>query len=97
MGGHGQAARRAIGFICAHTLHYALGRSWIYRGTERRLVSGFVYFLVNGLVGLAITLMLFDAFLRFTTVHYLLARILVSVVAGLAMFLLNAMLNFRRL
>jgi hypothetical protein len=29
--------------------------------------------------------------------YYLVARILVSVVAGLVMFLLNATLNFRRL
>jgi putative flippase GtrA len=86
-----------ISFIVAHTLHYALGRWWVYRGTERRLVSGFAFFLGNGLVGLGITLMLFEAFLRFTSVHYLAARVLVSLVAGLAMFLLNAILNFKRL
>ena len=87
----------AAGFILANTLHYALGRAWIYRGTERRVVPGYAFFLVNGLIGLAITLVLFDAFLRFTSIHYLAARVLVSVVAGLAMFLLNAILNFRRL
>ena len=87
----------AAGFILANSLHYALGRSWIYRGTERRLVPGYAFFLVNGSIGLAITLVLFDAFLRFTSIHYLVARIIVSVVAGLAMFLLNATLNFRRL
>lgn len=87
----------AAGFILANTLHYALGRTWIYRGTERRVVPGYAYFLTNGLIGLAITLVLFDAFLRFTSIHYLVARILVSLVAGLVMFLLNAILNFRRL
>jgi putative flippase GtrA len=87
----------AAGFILANTLHYVLGRTWIYRGTERRVVPGYAYFLINGLVGLAITLALFDAFLRFTAIHYVVARILVSVFAGLAMFLLNATLNFRRL
>ena len=95
--GMGKLPAAAAGFICANSLHYALGRSWIYRGTERRLVPGYAFFLVNGLVGLAITLILFDAFLRFTSIHYLVARILVSVVAGLIMFLLNATLNFRRL
>jgi len=87
----------AVGFIFAQTLHYALGRTWIYRGTERGLVPGYAFFLINGLIGLAITLVLFDAFLRFTSIHYLVARIIVSVFAGLAMFLLNATLNFRRL
>jgi putative flippase GtrA len=95
--GIGEIPAAAAGFVLAHTLHYALGRCWIYRGTERRLIPGYAFFLVNGLVGLAITLFLFDAFLRFTSVHYLIARIIVSVLAGLVMFLLNAMLNFRRL
>ena len=87
----------AAGFIFAQTLHYALGRTWIYRGTERGLVPGYAFFILNGLIGLAITLVLFDAFLRYTSIHYLVARIIVSVFAGLAMFLLNATLNFRRL
>ena len=87
----------AAGFIVANSLHYGLGRTWIYRGTERRLVPGYAFFLVNGVIGLVITLVLFDTFLRFTSIHYLIARVIVSVVAGLVMFLLNAMLNFRRL
>ena len=41
--------------------------------------------------------MLFDALVRFTPIHYLVARVIVSVFAGLVMFLLNAVLNFRRL
>jgi putative flippase GtrA len=84
-------------FLIANSLHYALGRSWIYRGTERRIVPGYGFFLVNACIGLAVTLVLFDALVRFTPIHYLAARIIVSVFAGLAMFLLNAALNFRRL
>jgi putative flippase GtrA len=87
----------AIGFVLANSLHYALGRTWIFRGTDRAVVPGYAYFLTNGLIGLGITLILFDAFLRFTSIHYLVARVLVSVVAGLAMFLLNGILNFRRI
>lgn len=86
-----------IGFLMATTLHYIFGRAWIYRGTERRIVPGYGYFLLNALLGLAVTLILFEALTRLTPLHYLVARILVSVVAGLAMFLSNAILNFRRL
>ena len=86
-----------IGFIAANSVHYGFGRAWIYRGTTRAVASGYFYFLVNALVGLTITLGLFAAFLALTPIHYLAARIIVSVFAGLAMFLLNAMLNFRRL
>ena len=84
-------------FLIANSLHYGLGRSWIYRGTERRIVPGYGFFLVNACIGLAVTLVLFDALVRFTPIHYLAARIIVSVFAGLTMFLLNAALNFRRL
>ena len=87
----------ALSFMVATSLHYAFGRSWIYRGTERSVGRGYVYFLANGLIGMAITVGLFAALLHFTSMHYLVARVLVSVLAGLVMFLLNAMLNFRRL
>ena len=85
------------GFLVANSLHYALGRSWIYRGTPRAIGPGYAFFLVNSGIGLVVTLVLFEALLRFTAIHYLAARVLVSVVAGLVMFLLNATLNFRRL
>jgi hypothetical protein len=35
--------------------------------------------------------------IRWTPINYLVARVLVSVVSGLTVFLLNAVLNFRRL
>jgi putative flippase GtrA len=93
----GKLEATAVTFLLATSLHYALGRTWIYRGTDRGLVPGYGLFLINALIGLAVTLMLFDALVRFTPIHYLVARVIVSVFAGLVMFLLNAMLNFRRL
>ena len=95
--GIGKLSAAAIGFIAANTLHYALGRSWIFRGTERGVASGYVYFLVNAAIGLVVTMILYAAFLRFTSIDYLVARVIVSVFAGLAVFVLNAVLNFRRL
>lgn len=87
----------ALSFVVASSLHYILGRVWIYRGTERAVAKGYAFFLVNGLLGLAITTALFAALLRWTPINYLVARIVVSVVAGLVMFVLNATLNFKRL
>jgi hypothetical protein len=49
------------------------------------------------MIGLLITVGLFAALIRWTPIHYLVARVLVSVFAGLTVFLLNAVLNFRRL
>ena len=97
LGGMGKVLAAAIGFVVANTLHYALGRSWIFAGTERGVAEGYAYFLINAGVGLAITLGLYAAFLAWTPINYLVARVIVSVFAGLAVFLLNAVLNFRRL
>lgn len=84
-------------FLIATTLHYALGRAWIYRGTERAVVAGYGYFLVNAALGLSATVLLMAALLEWTPIHYLVARVLVSLFAGLAMFLSNAILIFKRL
>lgn len=97
LAGMDRLAAAAIGFVAANTLHYALGRSWIFRGTERGVAAGYVYFLVNAMVGLIVTITLYAAFLRFTSIDYIAARVIVSVFAGLAVFLLNAIFNFRRL
>ena len=95
--GWGKLAAAAIGFVTANTLHYALGRSWIFRGTDRGLKAGYAFFLINAIVGLAVTMALYATALRYTPVNYMVARVLVSVIAGLVVFLLNAVLNFRRL
>jgi putative flippase GtrA len=86
----------AVSFLVANTLHYVLGRAWIFRGTKRGVRSGYVIFLVNAAIGLAITVSTFAALLQFTDIHYLVARVIVSVFAGLAIFALNASLNFRQ-
>ena len=86
----------ALSFLTSNTLHYAFGRTWIYRGTGRRVVPGYVYFLLNAGLGLVATVGLFAAFVDLG-MHYLLARIVASIFVGLMLFVLNATLNFRAL
>ena len=85
-----------LSFLVSHSIHYVFGRTWIFRGTERKVATGYVLFLLNSLVGLGITVGLFALFVG-AGLHYLVARIVVSVFAGLALFVLNAVLNFRSL
>jgi putative flippase GtrA len=85
-----------IGVLTANSLHYFLGRSWIFRGSERGAATGYALFLLNAWVGLAVTMGLYALFLEYTALHYLFARVLVSMVAGLVVFVLNAVFNFRR-
>ena len=89
-------AAAGLSFIAANTLHYAFGRGWIYRGTERKLVAGYAYFIINAIIGLAVTLALFGGFMALG-LDYMVARIVTSVFAGLVLFVLNAVLNFRSL
>jgi putative flippase GtrA len=58
--------------------------------------SGNAYFVANSLVGLAVTVALFALFLELG-VNYLVARIVTSLFAGLVLFVLNAVFNFRSL
>jgi len=85
-----------LGFLAANSLHYLLGRAWIFRGTERGPAAGYLLFLINAAVGLAVTMVLYAAILEFTAIHYLTARVIVSLFAGLVVFLLNAVFNFRQ-
>ena len=96
-GGMGKIAAAVIAFVVANSLHYGFGRSWIFRGTDRAFASGYFYFLINAGIGLVITISLFAAMIRWTPINYLVARVLVSVISGLTVFVLNAVLNFRRL
>lgn len=92
-----EVSASGISFIFANSLHYVLGRSWIFKGTDRAVASGYAMFIGNGLIGLALTMGLTAAFEEWTNIHYLVVRVLVSVVAGLVIFLLNAVFTFRRL
>ena len=84
-------------FLAATSLHYTLGRSWVYRGTQRGVAAGYGYFLMNAGLGLALTVSLFAVLISWTSMNYLVARVLVSIFAGLAMFVPNATLNFKQI
>ena len=85
-----------LSFMASNTLHYVFGRTWIFEGTERTVAAGYGLFLINAVVGLGITVGLFAGLVGMG-MYYLLARIVASVFAGLALFVLNAVFNFRSL
>lgn len=86
-----------VTFILTTSVHYIFGRKWIFAGSERRITSGYAFFFFNAVVGLLLTVGLFWLMTEFTPINYIVARIIVSVFAGLAMFWLNAVFNFRQL
>lgn len=96
-GGVDEVLATAISFVLANSLHYVFGRTWIFAGSDRKLATGYAIFLTNSVVGLLVTVGLFWALTEFSPMNYLVARVIVSVFAGLAVFLLNAVVNFRLL
>lgn len=86
----------AISFLIANSIHYVFGRAWIFAGSDRKISTGYVLFLGNAIVGLIVTVGLFWVLTQWTPMNYLVARVVVSVFAGLAVFALNAAFNFRQ-
>ena len=86
-----------LAFIVANSFQYVLARKWVFRGTDRGVASGYAYALINAGLGLAITIGLYAIVIRFTAIDYLTGRVLVSLVAGLVVFVLNATFNFGRI
>ena len=85
-----------ISFLIANSIHYVFGRTWIFAGSERKVSTGYLLFLANAVVGLIVTVGLFWVLTHWTPMNYLFARVVVSVFAGLAVFVLNAAFNFRQ-
>ena len=95
-GGVDPVVATGLSFLIANSIHYVFGRTWIFAGSDRKVSTGYVLFLGNAVVGLIVTVGLFWVLTEFTPMNYLVARVIVSVFAGLAVFVLNAVFNFRQ-
>lgn len=85
----------ALAFLVAVTLHYALARRYVFAESARGMASGYLYFLANAAIGLGVTLAAFALLVELFELHYLVARLISSVKAGVVVFVLNAVFNFR--
>lgn len=84
-----------VAFLVAVSLNYALSRTFVFKGTERPVHHGYAYFIAIALVGaLAITGAVY-LLVTYAHLYYLLARILVAGVVGIANYLSNLHLNFK--
>lgn len=84
-------------FLIAMSVHYVLARIWVFRASERGMATGYVFFLINAGIGLVVTLGAFALLMELAGLHYLVARVLASVAAGILVFFLNAVFNFKAL
>ena len=86
-----------VAFIIPITVFYVMARKWVFPGSDRGVAAGYAYFLVNAGIGFVVMLAVYAALLEFTGLHYLVARVIGSIVSGIVMFFLNGVLNFKEL
>jgi putative flippase GtrA len=82
-------------FLLAITINYCVSRRWVFQHSDRGLTAGFIYFLVNAAIGLLATMAVFVLLLEVAGLFYIVARVIASAVAGLIVFALNAIWNFK--
>ena len=87
----------AISFLIAITIHYVLAQVWIFQESDQGLARGYAWFLLNAGIGLVITMAVLVGLVELLKLHYVVARVIASVVAGIASFFLNAIFNFKEL
>jgi putative flippase GtrA len=97
LGGLPYMIAAAAAFVIAMSAQYGVSRVWVFKDSDRGLAKGYLYFAVNMGIGLAVTLAAFWLMLELLGIHYLLARAVASIVAGILVFFLNAIFNFREL
>ena len=86
-----------VAFLIATAPHYVLCRMWVFTGSARAVASGYIYFTINAVIGLAMTMLIFTWLADGAGLDIVVARVLASVAAGITVFLLNAVLNFESL
>jgi putative flippase GtrA len=87
----------ALAFLIAMSIHYVISRLWVFKQSDRGIASGYFYFLINTCIGLLVTLATFWALINLLDFHYLLARVGASIIAGILVFVLNGVFNFKEI
>lgn len=85
----------AIAFLVAVSANYFLSRRFAFKETERKLTSGYIYFLQFAISGMILTTFLMWLLTNATGLHYLLVRITIACFVGILNYLLNLYFNFR--
>jgi len=83
------------GFLIAVSVNYSISRRWVFKGSQRRLAAGYLYFLKTAAAGAMATGFLMWLFCAATHGPYLLIRIIIAAVVGTGNYLIHLYLNFR--
>lgn len=84
-----------IAFLIAVSINYAVSRTHVFRGTERSVHHGYLYFIGFALLGALAATAGTALLVTVLSIQYLVARVLVAGATGMANYLLNLHLNFK--
>lgn len=85
----------AVSFEIAVSINFAISYTWVFKGTKRRPLSGYVYFITIALVGIILTTGLVTLLVEFLALQLLVARVLVAGLVGIFNFFINSIFNFK--
>jgi len=82
-------------FLVAVSINYFISRRFVFKGTERGMHSGYLYFILIALAGAAITTAGVALLVTYAGLYYMIARVLVAFIVGTFNYLSNLFFNFR--
>jgi len=84
-----------MSYTASTTINYFINRNWGFRGTETKVIKGYILFLTFGILGLFLTLLLMWVFVSVLGIYYFLSRVFVAIIEGTILFILNSIFTFR--
>ena len=85
----------ALGFAIAVSINYFVSRRFVFKGTERAIHHGYVFFILFAFGGAAFIAGAVTLLVTLFGLYYLLARVLVAGVVGMGNYLFNLHFNFK--
>ena len=82
-------------FLVAVSINYFISRRFVFKGTQRSLHGGYLYFITLALAGAAITTAGVALLVTYVGLYYMVARVLVAFIVGTINYLSNLFFNFR--
>lgn len=84
-----------IAFIVALSINYQISKRYVFYGSLRSDLAGYIFFLLIGLVGIIIITISLYVFVDILHLHYITSRIIIASVVGIWNYLMNLYVNFR--
>jgi putative flippase GtrA len=84
-----------VAFTIATAGNFLVSRYAVFQYSSRNMSTGFANFLLVAVVGVAFTMGCMYMLTQYTSVHYLVSRVVIAVLVGIFNYLMNLYVNFR--